>query len=1007
MVGVVVGVGLFCGVLFFVDGLSASMTQRAVEPLPIDMQRILSQRLASGVRLTSSVVGSDQLAAGERTRVVMEVSNSGDTAAHDVTVRSVPVAGLSYVPGTARLDGRRLPDAAGNPFASGPARAGHNLGAVPPGERRRLSYQVVASAAVIVDATSLPTTYSSRESVSPIRANQPPPVPLDELAVQLEQVAGIAQSAPLAIADLGVGTLNARGQTIPGPAKIFGFDQAYAGHDDTIDVVAGSLGQGAALSAEAAEALRVGLGDRVTVELPDGTTLTLKATAIADLSRSRSLFSSRRGGDLETFIYAPYSIVVPPETFASTVLPAFERAAADGAGRLKAPPIQEVDLRLDRELLAADPSTAAQQTERIGAAVMAVAEHQDYLLDNISNTLQVASADAAVAKRLFVFLGVPGALLAAMLSAYAGNVMAEAQRREQAILRVRGASRADLRRMLALRTTVLTGVGAVLGLVAGYLSAVAVLGAQSLARASNASLVASAAIGTLGGFAATGLALYLTGRRSLDREIAEDRAQLSQRAPLWQRARVDLVTLAVVVVGTGVAVTRHSFDGAAGSVYFGRGVTLSLWLLVLPLAMWVAGSLFAARLVGRGLAAASPASTPHLGRLGGSLFRRSMGRRPGPVSTATAVVALVVALASSLAVFTASYDAAKVADARFANGSDLRITPSPAATRTFGPGDGRMFETASVAATSPVIYGLSNVVIRSDRTSDPANIAAVDPESFLDVAPVEPDASAELRQLSTAPGTVLVSRDMAAFLKAKPGDTVHLLLVRATPDQTEVALVIGGLYERLPGFPDGVDAVMNLAEHSAAVPSKAPDFFLAATWGSSDAALSAAVSELRSGPGTTDHLQVDTRLSTLDRDQSSLAALNIVGLVALDSMFALAMAVVALAIFVFGLLLHRRREFVTLRAQGLSPRVVSGLIGGEAATVAAAGVVAGLLVGVAMGDYFVLTLRPLFVLDPTLTVRIVDLGIPASLTLTAAAASAALGSWLVHRLRPTELLRDD
>ena len=41
-VGVMLGVGLSCAVLFFVDGLSASMTQRAVAPLPIDMQRVLT-----------------------------------------------------------------------------------------------------------------------------------------------------------------------------------------------------------------------------------------------------------------------------------------------------------------------------------------------------------------------------------------------------------------------------------------------------------------------------------------------------------------------------------------------------------------------------------------------------------------------------------------------------------------------------------------------------------------------------------------------------------------------------------------------------------------------------------------------------------------------------------------------------------------------------------------------------------------------------------------------------
>ena len=38
-IGVLLGTGLFCAVLFFVDGLSASMTQRAVAPLPIDKEQ--------------------------------------------------------------------------------------------------------------------------------------------------------------------------------------------------------------------------------------------------------------------------------------------------------------------------------------------------------------------------------------------------------------------------------------------------------------------------------------------------------------------------------------------------------------------------------------------------------------------------------------------------------------------------------------------------------------------------------------------------------------------------------------------------------------------------------------------------------------------------------------------------------------------------------------------------------------------------------------------------------
>ena len=41
-VGVFLGIALTCSILFFVDGLSASMTQRAIAPLPVDMQRIVT-----------------------------------------------------------------------------------------------------------------------------------------------------------------------------------------------------------------------------------------------------------------------------------------------------------------------------------------------------------------------------------------------------------------------------------------------------------------------------------------------------------------------------------------------------------------------------------------------------------------------------------------------------------------------------------------------------------------------------------------------------------------------------------------------------------------------------------------------------------------------------------------------------------------------------------------------------------------------------------------------------
>ncbi len=54
-----------------------------------------------------------------------------------------------------------------------------------------------------------------------------------------------------------------------------------------------------------------------------------------------------------------------------------------------------------------------------------------------------------------------------------------------------------------------------------------------------------------------------------------------------------------------------------------------------------------------------------------------------------------------------------------------------------------------------------------------------------------------------------------------------------------------------------------------------------------------------------------------NKDQSSLTALNIRGLVDLDSFYTLVISAAVIAMFVFGLMLQRRREYVTLRAQGM------------------------------------------------------------------------------------------
>ena len=60
-----------------------------------------------------------------------------------------------------------------------------------------------------------------------------------------------------------------------------------------------------------------------------------------------------------------------------------------------------------------------------------------------------------------------------------------------------------------------------------------------------------------------------------------------------------------------------------------------------------------------------------------------------------------------------------------------------------------------------------------------------------------------------------------------------------------------------------------------------------------------------------------------------------------------------------------------------------------------------------MGYYFVSVLRPLFVLAPSYTVSVRGVATPVLLVFLATAISAIVATRLVHRLDPTELLRDD
>lgn len=1019
LVGVVLGVGLFSAVLFFIDGSGASMTKRAIAPVAIDMQRVLRSPFGEGLTLEERLSTRGTLRAHQRTKVTMTVRNHGPTPFNEVVVTDRLASTLEYVRGTATAGGAAIRDAGGeSPFAHGPGQIGHNIGTLAPGATVKLSYLARARRSIAAPAgIPLRATISSREDLIPDRANRPGLVAQDELRNAIARIPGVAAADELAFASLSPGALSAGSRKLDRPIRVFGFDRRYVQHHPAIRVAAGSFGPDSALlSPEAARALGVRPGGSVGLALPGGAReVTLPVSGIADLSRARALFNSRQGLKLEDFLYVPDSIIVSPALFRRLVVPAFRVASATRgiALKVKSPPTLEVDVQVERSPLHSDPATALKQTEAIAKAARKIAPQHDYLLDNVSNTLQVAKADAAVAKRMFLFLGLPGLLLAAFLAAYAGAILASTQRREQANLRLRGAHRGHLLRILAYRTVALAGVGSMLGALAGFVSVIAVLGPSALFEAALADLGLSALLAIVSGMLATGLALYVPGRRALSHEVSGERRELAiERTPAWRRLRLDYAAAAAAGIGIVIALRTTAFDAPSGSVSTGIAISLPSYLLLLPLTAWFTGTLLSARgfeAVATHLPVPAP---PRFGPLVRGILSRSLSRRPRPLVTGIVGVGLVVAFGMAIAVFAATYDGAKAADAKLTVGSNLRVTPSPLSRQDHPPAFAADLRVAGMARTTPVIAGLENAFLRSDFNSDIKSLAAIDPDTFRQTAALSdsffPGSTADraMAALKANPKAILVDAQSADELKLRRGDRAEVLLASGTKHQRLRKMTVAGTFSRFPGFPEKLHIVANLGYYQAQTGVREVDFFLGLTADQSNAGLARAVSALRAGPAARDRLAIDTTATTFNKDQSSLTALNIRGLVDLDSVFTLLISAAIVAIFVFGLMLQRRREYVTLRAQGMPSAGLQTLILGEAAFVALSGLAAGTVVGAGMGALLVHVLQPLFILAPVTTIALGQGALLAGLVIGATVASTLAALTILRRLSPSEVLRE-
>jgi putative ABC transport system permease protein len=1001
LAGVVLAVGLFSGIAFFVDSSAATMTAHAIAPVALDMQVDLSAPLASPLAVTETSVMAGPLAAGETSAIRLVVTNRSSRPSTGVVVRDQPPQGLAYVAGSTTVNGHPVADAASGSTLT----AGVSLGDLPPNGQVVVSYTTKAAAA-LPSTLALPfaASVTSTEQPAPGVANAPAAPNVDTLRRDISALNGVSAVDRLGVVDLPAGSLAVGATTLAAPLKVFAFDPSFLSRHSLVRVTSGSFAAGSALlSPDAARQLGGVTTGAVELKVPGRVAaLTLPVSGIADFSRADPLFASRSADNQGEFAAVPNVLVVSTAVFEQTILPALRVDAAAAVPVLKTAPVVELDVQLDRGRLAVDPTAASLRTAGLRRSIERIAPGQVTVIDNLTDALTSAKADAILAKVLFIFLGLPGVLLAAYLSRYAGSLLAQAQRRERATLRARGAGPALLLQALTYNTIAIGIIGSVLGVGLGFAGLLALFGRSALSSASGQSYLLSVGLALAAGVLTTAVALYLPGRRALTREVNEERREMEaeQTVPGWLRLRLDLaLLLAAAVVGT----ITYLAGGYKPTAAEGQSVSLSFYVLLAPLLGWIGASLLGVRLL-LALAHRLPDSTRSpFGSTTGGTLRRSLRRRSQALGSGVIAISLAIAFGVSLTLFIGTYQMEKLNDARFVVGSDLRVTPSVLSRQpsTFASN----LQTPGLAAVSPVLTG--NAIVGTDKRAlaavDPASLPAVAslPDSFF----IGSSAATVMSALRSDPSGILVSDELARTFNVQPGDPVNVRLTNAAGKLQPATFHAIGRFKNFPGFPQGIDLVANLSYYQAATGTTSVDFFLVKANQPDEASVARLAATLRSGAVP---VLVDTTTTAVNRDQSSLASLNLRGLGRLESFYTVLMSAAGVAIFTFGLLLQRRKEYVTMRALGMRMSQVRALVLGEAGTVAGLSLVVGSLVGVGMAILFVQILTPLFTIPPTtLAVPLAQLLLLGAAVVGATAAAALVAGSTLRRLSLVELLREE
>jgi putative ABC transport system permease protein len=730
----------------------------------------------------------------------------------------------------------------------------------------------------------------------------------------------------------GLRSITANGTRTTGPAYVVAMPTDYATFAPSeIRGLVGGPG-GIALQQQTASNLAAAPGASVTV-LGSGRTVTVGG--VVDLPNADAFFQVV-GAPAGSGASAPPDnvLLVPPAQF----LPLVQGATV----------IHQFHVQLDHAGLPSDPAKAADEVTRRANHYIASVAGGALVGDDLAVSLSAAREDALYARLLVLLLGLPGLVLSAVVTALVISLRNDRQRRDLALLRLRGATPRRAGVLLGL-TAVTDGLlGAAVGTGGAVLASRLALG--SGARLSVGWLGAGALVGVM---LAIGTELAPVARllRGQSPSVQEGATQLAgSRSPVALRFGLDFVLLAaagivfwltsrngysVVVVPEGVPVASVNYAALLSPALAWPGMALLVWRLT-------------SLVVGRPVR--QPAADP-AGRMP-DLRREAVRRRRRLIARAATGLAVAVAVAVSAAVFTHTYDQQARIDTALTVGSDVAVTLAPDSAETLKPA---LAQVPGVKAVEQVSHRLAYV------GPDLQDLYGIDPATVGRAAPLQdaftPGSSVRktLGDLAKTRDGALLSQETLHDYQLHAGDLVRLRLKDTTGRYITVPFHVVGVVTEFATAPRDSFVIANRA-------------YLAKMTGLATVQTLLVRTDQPKQVAARIHAPIGALVNDITAPRvavpsaSGLAAGSLSGLASLTLAFGLLLATASTGLVLVVGAQQRRRSLVALAVLGASPRQRAGFLWTEARAIVTAGVLGGLVTGALLAAQLVKVLTGIF--DP-------------------------------------------